>query len=119
MYNVTVKIEGVENGRRSAGLLHVVIGLFLITKSADYYKFLDYKYFVPVVPFLLVGSFSLFYGLFRTKIDLTHRYNFWLRLSQTLSFAVLGVLTTYVGRPMDYAGDFVFSFLSLILLLTE
>src|SRR5690349_4412 len=100
MYNVTVKIEGIENGRRSAGLLHVVIGLFLITKTADYYKFQDYKNFAPVVPYLLVGSFSLFYGLFRKKIDLTYKYNFWLRLFQSLSFAFLGWMTIGVGRTM-------------------
>jgi hypothetical protein len=119
MYSITVKIEGIESRRRSAGILHVVIGLFLIAKGADYYKYTQFQNFIPVVPALLMGSFSLFYGLFRKKIDLTYRYNYWLRLFQVLTFTLLGVMMLSVGRPLDYIGIFVFVFLSIILLFSE
>jgi hypothetical protein len=119
MYSVTVRIEGIESRRRSAGLLHIVIGLFLIAKAADYYKYIAYKNFLPVIPVLLIGSFSLFYGFFRRKIDLTHRYNYWLRLLQVITFTVLGFMMVNTGRSIDYIGIFVFAFLSIVLLFSE
>jgi hypothetical protein len=119
MYSVGVKIEGIENRRRSAGLLHIVIGLFLIIKGAAYYQSINYKNFLPVVPVLLVGSFSLFYGFFRRRIDFTYRYNYWLRLLQLICFTFLGIMIVGIGRPMDYIGSFVFSFLCILLLFTE
>ena len=120
MFSVAVKIDGIESRRRSAGLLHIVLGLFLIIKSADYYKFLEYRNFVPVIPFLLTGSFSLFYGFFRKKIDFTYRYNYWLRLLQVIAFTVLGFMLSGVStNTIDYLGVFVFVPLSLVLLFSE
>jgi hypothetical protein len=100
MYSITVKIEGIESRRRSAGLLHIVIGFFLIAKGADYYKYIGYKNFLPALPILLVASFSLFYGFFRTKLDETGRFNQWLRWIQVVTFAVLGILLINTGGPL-------------------
>lgn len=119
MYSVTVKIEGIESRRRSAGLLHCVIGFFLLVKAADYYKYLQYKNFIPVIPVLLVASFSLFYGFFRRRIDLFAHFNYWLRLVQVVTFAVLGVVMTNIGHQIDYIGMFVFALLCIILLFSE
>jgi hypothetical protein len=119
MYSITVKIEGIESRRRSAGLLHMVIGFFMIVNAATYYRFTAYSNFLPVIPFLLVASVSLFYGVFRRKLDWNARYNYWLRLVQVVSFTVLGILLTTVGRTIDYMGVFVFTALSIILLFSE
>ncbi|MBA2745280.1 MAG: hypothetical protein H0U44_03545, partial [Flavisolibacter sp.] len=80
MYSVTVKIEGIDRRRKSSGLLHIVIGFFLLAKGADYYKYLDYGFFLPVLPFFIVALFSLIYGFMRRRIDMTARWNYWLRL---------------------------------------
>ena len=119
MYSVVVKIEGLESRRRSAGILHVVIGFFLIFNSANYYRFNNYKNVVPVALILLVASVSLFYGLFRRRMDLSAKYNYWLRLVQLISFTGLGFLTLKTGRANDYVGVFVFAALSIVLLFSE
>jgi hypothetical protein len=119
MFSVGVKIEGIESRRRSAGLLHIVVGLFLIAKIAAYYKDTGYSNFIPVIPFMLVGSFSLFYGFFRKKIDFTYKYNYWLRLVQVISFTFLGFLLSGTGKTIDYVGVFLFALLSIILLFSE
>ncbi|HYK55871.1 MAG TPA: hypothetical protein VEV15_05290, partial [Flavisolibacter sp.] len=119
MYSVTVKIEGVESKRRSAGLLHVVVGFFLIAKGADYYRFLNYESFLPTLPFFAVAAISLFYGFFRRRVDIFAKYNFWLRLLQAISFTVLGFAIMNLGRTIDYIGVFIFAFLCLLLLFSE
>ena len=119
MYSITVRIEGIESRRRSAGLLHVVIGFFMIVNAATYYRFAGYQNFLPVIPILLIASVSLFYGMFRRKVDWNARYNFWLRLVQVVSFTVLGFLLTKVGRQIDYMGVFIFTALTIILLFSE
>jgi hypothetical protein len=112
-------MEGMVSRRRSAGLLHIVLGLFLIVKAADFYKITGYRDFLPVAPVLLVGSFSLFYGLFRKKVDFSYEYNYWLRLLQVITFTLLGVMLVRQALPVDYFGAFVFAFLSLVLLVSE
>jgi len=120
MYNVTVKIDGIVSRRKSAGLLHIVTGLFLIAKGAGYFKDLGYQNFATVMPVLLVGSFSLFYGIFRKKIDGAYAYNYWLRLLQVVTFTILGVmLITSGGDAIDYTGVFVFAVLSIVLMFSE
>jgi hypothetical protein len=119
MYSITVKIEGIESKRRSAGLLHMVIGFFMITSGANYYRFTNYQQFLPIIPILLIASFSLFYGFFRRRIDLTGRYNYTLRLVQAIAFIYLGILLTGVGRSIDFIGAFIFAFLCFLLLISE
>lgn len=119
MYSITVKIEGIESRRRSAGILHVVIGFFMIFNSANYYRFTNYKNIWGVAFILVVASISLFYGFFRKKMDLSARYNYWLRLIQAVSFTVLGFLMTGTGRTSDYIGVFVFALLCVVLMFSE
>jgi len=119
MYNVTVKIDGLDSRRRNASLLHLLIGFFLIAKTADYYRLTEYRQFLPIAPFLLVASFSLFYGFFRRRLDPSGSFNHRLRLAQVVSFAVIGLMLTRFGRPIDYIGVFVFSALSLLLMVSE
>jgi hypothetical protein len=119
MYSITVRIDGIENRRRNAGLLHVVSGFFMIINIATYYRLTEYHNFIPLIPLLLVASISLFYGLFRRKLDWNAKYNFWLRLIEAISFFILGILMTTVGRSIDYIGIFVFTLLSIMLLFSE
>lgn len=120
MYSVTVKIEGIENKRRSAGLLHIVVGFYLVAKSADYYRLLHYQNFLPTLPFFAVAALSLFYGFFRRRFDRFAKYNTWLRFLQVASFIILGLATMERGgRTMDYAGLFVFALLCFLLVFSE
>ena len=119
MYSIAIKIEGIESRRRSTSFLHIILGFFLILKSADYYRYLKYQGFFFLVPFFAVASFSLFYGFFRRKVDFNSSYNFWLRLIQAISFLILGVLLVRVGSVIDYSGIFIFSFLCFLLVFSE
>lgn len=119
MYSVTVKIEGIESKRRSAGLLHIVAGFFLIAKGADYYRFLNYETILPALPVFAVAVVSLVYGFFRRKIDLFAKYNPAVRLMQTLTFLILGFVMVKIGRSIDYIGIFIFAFLCFLLLISE
>ena len=119
MYSITVRIDGIENRRRNAGLLHVVIGFFMIINIATYYRYTSYHSFLPLIPLLLIASISLFYGLFRRKLDWNAKYNFWLRLIQAISFLVLGIAMATVGREIDYIGIFIFVLLSIMLFFSE
>jgi hypothetical protein len=119
MYSIAIKIDGIESRKRSSGLLHIVIGLFLIAKGSQYFQLIHYGNFWTIAPMLLIASFSLFYGFFRKKVDLSAHYNYWLRLVQVIAFTVLGVLLAGVGRPVDYVGAFIFAFLCIILMFSE
>lgn len=119
MYSITVKIEGIESRRRSAGLLHIVTGFFMIVNASNYYRFTDYRNLFPVALILLLASISLFYGFFRRRMDLSAHYNFWLRLAQTIAFIVLGFLMMSINRPSDYIGVFVFALLCFVLMFSE
>ncbi len=119
MYFLAIKIEGIEKRRRSVGLLHIVLGFYLLAKGADYYRLLDFANFLPAAPIFLVALISLAYGFFRRQFDLTAKYNYWLRLLQVLTFTVLGVAFLKVGRQIDYIGVFVFAVISIVLMFSE
>jgi len=119
MYSITVKIEGIESRRRSAGILHIVIGFFMIFNSSNYYRFTNYKNVWPIAFILLIASVSLFYGFFRKKMDLSAHYNYWLRLAQVISFTALGFLMLGSARATDYIGVFVFALLCIVLMFSE
>jgi hypothetical protein len=119
MLSITVKIEGVERRKKSASLLHIVAGCFLIAKGADYYRYLGYEDFLPVAPFFTVALMSVIYGLFRRRIDPEAQMNYWLRLLQVVTFTILGALMVVAGRQIDYISLFLWSAVTLMLLLSE
>ena len=119
MYNIAVKIDDFEKRRRSSALLHVAMGFFLLIKSVDYYKYVQYKNFLPVAPVLIVASLSLFYGLFRKKLDVPGKANFWLRCCQLAAYILLGFLLIGKGSSFEITLAFVFVVFCLILLFTE
>ena len=119
MYFVTVKIDDIQKRRRSAALLHVVIGLFLLTKGSDYYKYIEYKSFLPVLPVFAVSLFSIIYGIFKRQIDPLSQWNYWLRLAQVVSFTFLIIVFLKLGKPLDYWSVLFFAALTILLLFSE
>ena len=119
MYSILIKIEGVEKRKRSAALLHIIIGFILISKAADYYRFIGYKSFLAVFPIYIVAVFSLLYGFVRKRIDFTAKYNVQVRMLQGITFLVLGILVIGQGRSFDYISSFLWAGLCLLLLLSE
>lgn len=119
MYTIAVKIDGMEKRRRSTSLVHVIIGFFLLIKCFDLYKYLGESPAIFILPFLFIGTASLFYGLFRKRIDITARHNTGLRMVQVITFLSFGFLMYRVGKTIDYAGLFLWAFLTLILFFSE
>lgn len=119
MYSVAVKIEGIESRRRSAGLLHIVIGFFLFAKGADFYRISGYQGFLPLVPVFLVAAAALFYGFFRRRFDITAKYNTTLRFIEVLTFFSIGFAMLKTARLIDYGGVFIFALLCIILMVSE
>jgi hypothetical protein len=119
MYSIAVKIDGIEARRRSAGLLHIVLGFFLIFKCADIFRYLRFANFVNVLPVFIIASISLFYGFFRKRMDPTSYFNFWIRILQIFTFTILGFVMIKIGNVVDYTGLFIFAFLCLLVLFSE
>jgi hypothetical protein len=119
MYYITVKIESIESKRRNAGLLHVILGIFLVLKTFDYYHYINYSTVIPIIPLLIVAALSLYYGFFRKTFDYSGNFNQWLRILQVATFTLFAFAMIRVGKPLDYYGLFLWAFLSLILLFSE
>jgi hypothetical protein len=119
MYTVAVKIDGMDRRRRSTGLVHAILGFFLLMKTFDLYNLLESRSFVPGIPFLLVGLASVFYAFFRTRVDITARHNAGLRMVQTITFFSFGFLMLRIGRSIDYITLFIWGLLTLVLFFSE
>lgn len=119
MYTIQIKIDGFESRRRNAGLLHIVLGFFLILKAFDWYTYTVYTSILPVLPILLVAALSLYYGFFRKRTDPSGKQNVWLRLIQATTFLVFAFVMLRVGKAWDYYGLFIWAALTLILLISE
>ena len=119
MFSILVKIDGFLSRRRNAALLHVVLGFFLILKVFDWYSYSAYSNLLPMMPILIVAGLSLYYGFFRRKFDPSGKQNLLLRLVQATTFFVFAFVMLRVGHPVDYYGLFIWTVLTLILMLTE
>ncbi|RYZ27377.1 MAG: hypothetical protein EOO10_12910 [Chitinophagaceae bacterium] len=119
MLTVAVKIEGMERRRRSTGLVHAIIGFFLLIKSLDFYRYLGESSITPIALFAAVGTVSLIYGLFRKRLDITAKHNAGIRLLQTIAFLSFGILMYRLGKTLDYASLFIWALLTLVLFFSE
>ncbi|WP_121355500.1 hypothetical protein [Flavisolibacter nicotianae] len=119
MYTVTVKIEGMDRRRRNTGLVHAILGFFLLIKSFDLYHYLESRSLVPTLPFLLVGAMSLYYAFFRSRFDPSAKHNAALRLLQSITFFSFGFLMLRIGKSIDYISLFIWAFLTLLLFFSE
>jgi hypothetical protein len=119
MFSIVVKIEGIERRKKSAAVLHLVTGLFLILKSSDYYRYKNSEDFIDVVPFLIIAFISVIYGLGRKRIDPDAQVNLWLRGLQIIAFGILAVMMLRLNRNVDSAFLFAWAVISVMLLFTE
>jgi hypothetical protein len=119
MHKIPVKIEGIERRKRSTGLLHIVAGFFLIANAGTYNQLLNYEQLPVVVLVYLVALLSLIYGFLRKRIDPLARYNQWIRLVQSLVFALMGVLMINLDKTLTAASLFLWALITLLLLFTE
>jgi len=119
MYTIAVTIEGIERRKRSTGLMHLVVGFFLIAKGADYFKYRNYENFLPVLPVFLVAAGSIVYGAFRKRLDPVATQNTLVRVVQLATFVMLGFAFLSFGKSFDVFGAFLFAFLCLLMLLSE
>ena len=119
MYTVAVKIEGMDRRRRTTGLMHLIVGFFLLLKSFDLYNYLVEKNTLKFLPFLIVAGLSVFYGTFRSRIDPTAKYNNPLRILQFASFVFFGVVMMQLGKRFDYTVIFIWALVTFLLIFSE
>ena len=119
MYHVAIKIEEMIRRRKSAKLMHLFIGFFLLTKAIDYYKRLQFENLLPALPAFLVAGVSIAYFFLRKTFDPLHRYHYWLRLLQVLACVYLVAALWRTGTAFDTIGISVLAIVSLILYFTE
>lgn len=118
MFSILVKIESFEKRRRNAGLLHVLLGFFLVIKAFDVYSEIEVTIW-NVLPYLIVAGISLYYGFFRKKADPQGKHNLSIRLLQAATFFIFGITLLRTGGPVEYFAMFIWAALNIVLLLTE
>jgi len=101
MYSIAVKIDDIEKRRRSTGFLHIVVGFFLILKTAEEVRTNGYPNYLVTLPLLALASAALFYGFFRKKIDITAALNGRLRILEAIGLLVLAVLFFREGNSVN------------------
>lgn len=119
MYNVPVRLDGIERRKRSTGLLHVVAGFFLIASTGIYFGQNPEVQLVWVVPVYLVAGVSLLYGFMRKKIDPGARFNHWVRVLQFLTFALLAMTLLKDASPARVASLAIWAIVVVFLMFTE
>lgn len=119
MYTVAVKIEGMDRRRRTAGLMHAVVGFFLLIKSVDLYHYTVENIPLKLLPFLAVAGISLFYAFFRTRVDAAAKYNVPLRVLQFMTFVLFAVVMTKTGRQFDYLVLLIWAVVIFLLIFSE
>lgn len=118
MYSVVIKVEGLEKRKRSAALMHILLGFFLIVKSTDYIR-LTQNDFSHILPSLAIALFAIIYGLFRKRIDPDGRYNHLIRMTEFAAYAVLAFLLYNVKESFHYLSCLIMAAIALLLLLSE
>lgn len=119
MFQVPINIPGLEKRRRSIGLLHIVAGFFLIANAENVYRVLALRSYLPLLPLFGVALASLLYGFFRRKLDPDSKYNFWLRLLQTVTFLSLAMAMSGASQTGKSIGLFLWVLISGMLAFTE
>jgi len=101
MYSIAVKIDDIEKRRRSNGFLHIVVGFFIILKTAEEVRNNGYPNYVVTLPLLALASAALFYGFFRKKIDITATYNGRMRILESVALVSLAFLFFREGNSVN------------------
>lgn len=118
MYTILVKIESIERRRRNAGLMHLLLGFFLVFKSLSLYTGMETTVW-RILPYLVVAAISFYYGFFRRRIDPSGRHHLGIRLLQAASFLIFGISLVASATALEYITMSLWAGLTLILLFTE
>lgn len=119
MFEVSIKIQGLEKRRKSVRLFHLAAGFFLLIYIGEYAKHLNYNYLWPLLPFFVGAFLSITYGFFRKKIDPDFLYNSKLRMVQFLSFLGFGMYQLVAQINVNIYLLFIWSAIFLMLYVTE
>lgn len=118
MHRLTIKIEGIEQRKKSTGMLHLAAAFLLIMEGSFYVRFTFFKELV-MLPLFLVAAISLVYGLFRKNFDPVAKKNHWVRMLQFLAFVVLSILMMNIGKEIRAVSLAFFAAIVLVLLFSE
>lgn len=119
MYKLPVKVDGLEKRKRSSGVLHMLAGLFLIITGTRLLRSEGNELVLLQVVMYVVGIASILYGAIRRKIDRQAKYNHWLRLLQSVSFLVKGIVLLNLEDTITLVSLFVWAGVTLMLYFTE
>jgi hypothetical protein len=89
---VPVKLESLDRRRRSAALMHVVAGLYLVAIGTTWFQKSGGGSLLPLLPLAGVALVSLVYGAGMKRFDARARYNRAIRLVQLAAFLGAAVL---------------------------
>lgn len=120
MYKIPVKIEKLQKRQRSAGLLHVLAGFFLLVTGSivDSAGVVGATIFIGWFP-LVIAFASIIYGLFRRKIDPAARLNLWMRVLQAVAFIVKAIMVFDLVSIITIISLFIWAAVCLMLVYTE
>lgn len=118
MYSVAIKIEALQGKQRSAALLHVVAGFFLVAKAIDYANS-EGRVLVIAFVFLAAGILSAIYGMFRKRLDPGGAFNSLFRRAQAAAFFILAMHFMRIDPLISYIGLYLFALVCIILQQTE
>jgi len=119
MFDIPVKIEGVEKRRRSVGMFHILAGLFLVANASLVFKYLNYSNFWTLLPVFVVAVVSIYYGVVRKRIDTDFKYNRLLRWLQFSVFLVFAIILLRSGNASRSLSLFLWAGICLALLFAE
>lgn len=117
MLSVAIQNDDLQKRKRSAGLLHLMAGFFLLFKSVDFFRYAEAL--LPVVLPLIGSGTSIIYGLRGKKIDPRLKYSPYLRLMQVFLFLALGIFFLRLDRNTDVYMCVAFAAIAGLLFIAE
>jgi len=119
MFNIPVRLDGVEKRKKSTGLFHIIAGFFLIGNAGSNLNQIGFKIIWPILPVYGVAMISIVYGIFRTKIDPHANYNLLVRSMQMITFLILGFVFLSFANTIAIVSLFLWSLIVFLLMRTE
>ena len=119
MYNLPVKIEGLEKRKRSSGILHMLAGMFIVVTGSKLLRAQGNEFIWLQVIMYVVGVSSMVYGAVRKKIDKQAKYNQWFRLAQMATFLMKGFVLINYEDTITVISLFVWAGVTLLLWFSE
>jgi len=118
-YEIGIQIEKLARRKTHAPILHLLAGLFLLIKGADYWRYNDFSSWLSVSPFFLIGLISILYGLLHKKLDARHKAQPYIRGLQILCFSVLAFQFITSSHELDGLFSMLWAFICFYFFLME